>query len=331
VDAFLQKPVLRAELYRRLEELPGRWPSRRRPAPEAPAAPVAQLRQMRVLAAEDNKTNQLVFQKMVKGIDIELRFANNGREAVEMWQTFRPDLIFMDISMPEMDGKEAARAIRAAEAGTAHVPIVALTAHAMDGDADGILATGMDRYLTKPLRKIARSPRRWPISARPKRGPSRWPRTRPEGGSSSVFDRSSPGAFCDDGPKGRKSVPWGCGRSGGVFGRLAAGEHRAVRVRQVGAEGIAAGGKAAQVRGVGQVVVAAIARHRAARLLGPEGHDLCLAATLFQKDRGHHPQLQRLALRHGEIFDRGAVHQHVRPTAAACCTSALATRSPQKA
>ncbi len=155
VDAFLQKPVLRAELYRRLEELAG--PPVEAVAPPEPVAPVAEvpLRQMRVLAAEDNKTNQLVFQKMVKGIDIELRFANNGREAVEIWQTFQPDLIFMDISMPEMDGKEATRAIRAAEGGAAHVPIVALTAHAMDGDADGILASGMDRYLTKPLRKIA--------------------------------------------------------------------------------------------------------------------------------------------------------------------------------
>jgi CheY-like chemotaxis protein len=115
VDAFLQKPVLRAELYRRLEDLVGPVADEAPPATAAPAAPIAQ-RQMRVLAAEDNKTNQLVFQKMVKGIDIELRFANNGREAVEMWQTFRPDLIFMDISMPEMDGKEATRAIRAAEA-----------------------------------------------------------------------------------------------------------------------------------------------------------------------------------------------------------------------
>ena len=152
IDAFLQKPVLRAELYRRLEELVGPAPVA---APETPQALVmaTELRQMRVLAAEDNKTNQLVFQKMVKGIDMELVFAGNGREAVELWRSFRPDLIFMDISMPEMDGKEATRAIRAAETGGAHVPIVALTAHAMDGDSDGILASGMDRYLTKPLRK----------------------------------------------------------------------------------------------------------------------------------------------------------------------------------
>ena len=110
---------------------------------------------MRVLTAEDNRTNQLVFQKMVKDLDIELVFANNGREAVELFQSFQPDLIFMDISMPEMDGREAARAIRALEGGRSHMPIVALTAHAMDGDAESILAAGIDRYMTKPLRKAA--------------------------------------------------------------------------------------------------------------------------------------------------------------------------------
>jgi CheY-like chemotaxis protein len=68
---------------------------------------------MRVLAAEDNRTNQLVFQKMVRDMDIDLVFADNGRIAVEKFQSFHPDMIFMDISMPEMDGKEAARTIRA--------------------------------------------------------------------------------------------------------------------------------------------------------------------------------------------------------------------------
>ncbi|MES2142813.1 MAG: response regulator, partial [Pseudomonadota bacterium] len=150
--AILQKPILRADLYRKLQALTA-------PVEEAPptrATPVeTPSRLMRVLAAEDNRTNQLVFQKMVKDLGIELVFANNGREAVELWSTFNPDMIFMDISMPEMDGREAARAIRAAEGGRTHIPIVALTAHAMDGDSEGILAAGIDRYMTKPLRKQA--------------------------------------------------------------------------------------------------------------------------------------------------------------------------------
>jgi CheY-like chemotaxis protein len=150
--AVLQKPILRSDLYRHLQGLMAP------PAPEVeavPDIPASALRQMRVLAAEDNRTNQLVFQKMVREMDIDLVFADNGRIAVELFQSFRPDLIFMDISMPEMDGKEAARTIRALGGDGAKVPIVALTAHAMDGDAEAILASGIDRYLTKPLRKTA--------------------------------------------------------------------------------------------------------------------------------------------------------------------------------
>jgi CheY-like chemotaxis protein len=108
-----------------------------------------------VLVAEDNKTNQLVFRKMAGGFDVDLRFANNGLEAVAEFQKQRPDLIFMDISMPEMDGKEATREIRKLERDGPHVPIIAVTAHAMTGDKETILEAGLDDYLTKPLRKAA--------------------------------------------------------------------------------------------------------------------------------------------------------------------------------
>ncbi len=152
--AILQKPLLRSELYRRLQALSAPEPEPVAVVEETPVALDGRL--MRVLAAEDNRTNQLVFRKMVKDLDIDLVFANNGREAVEQYHSFRPDLIFMDISMPEMDGRDAARAIREIESRLGgHVPIVALTAHAMDGDAEGILAAGIDEYLTKPLRKNA--------------------------------------------------------------------------------------------------------------------------------------------------------------------------------
>ena len=149
--AVLQKPLLRSELYRRLRDL-----NTLAPAPVAKAPPVIGGRLMRVLAAEDNRTNQLVFRKMVKDLHLDLTFADNGREAVDLFETLKPDLIFMDISMPEMDGKAAARAIRELEKSVGgHVPIVALTAHAMDGDDASILAAGIDEYLTKPLRKTA--------------------------------------------------------------------------------------------------------------------------------------------------------------------------------
>lgn len=153
LSAILQKPLLRSELYRRLRDL--------RTVPPQPTfapapLPKAAQRQMRVLAAEDNRTNQLVFRKMVKGMSLDLTFADNGREAVALFEKLKPDLIFMDISMPEMDGKEAARAIREREKTIGgHVPIVALTAHAMEGDDTSILAAGIDEYLTKPLRKTA--------------------------------------------------------------------------------------------------------------------------------------------------------------------------------
>ena len=152
--AILQKPVLRSELYRRLQALIA--PVLSIVHEPAPIVALQGVRSMRVLAAEDNRTNQLVFRKMVKDFEIDLTFANNGREAVELYQTFKPDMIFMDISMPEMDGCEAAQAIRTLETGGSwHVPIVALTAHAMDGDSDRIFAAGIDRYMTKPLRKTA--------------------------------------------------------------------------------------------------------------------------------------------------------------------------------
>jgi signal transduction histidine kinase/DNA-binding response OmpR family regulator len=152
LHAILQKPVPRADLFARLQSLGPIVPQKAAPA-EVEVEPAAR-RKMRVLAAEDNKTNQLVFGKMVKGADIDLKFANNGIEAVEQFSAFVPDLIFMDISMPKMDGKEAATKIREIEATTGgHVTIVALTAHAMDGDDQGILEAGIDHYLTKPLRK----------------------------------------------------------------------------------------------------------------------------------------------------------------------------------
>jgi len=153
IQGLMQKPTSRRELFARLEELAAMMPFAG-DGPEEDAPAETPKRAMRVLAAEDNKTNQLVFRKMVKTLDIDLQFAANGLEAVALYKSYDPDVIFMDISMPKMDGKEATGEIRALEAESGkHVPIVALTAHAMDSDKVGILAAGLDHYLTKPLRK----------------------------------------------------------------------------------------------------------------------------------------------------------------------------------
>ena len=148
VQAFLTKPTARKDLLTHLATLAPPTFQRREDTPE-PA-----LRKMRILAAEDNRTNQLVFGKMIKSLNIELIFAANGEEAVALYTSFQPDLVFMDISMPRMDGKEATRAIRALETeGDRTVPIIALTAHAMESDVTAILDAGLDHCLTKPLRK----------------------------------------------------------------------------------------------------------------------------------------------------------------------------------
>ncbi len=154
--AALQKPVLRRELIARLQRL-GAAPEEEKAETAAP--PTARIegsesagRRMRILLAEDNRTNRLVFSKMVESIDAELAIAENGLQAVDLFKSYRPDLIFMDISMPEMDGREATRVIRQLPGG-AQIAIVALTAHALEGDRADSMAAGLDHYLTKPLNK----------------------------------------------------------------------------------------------------------------------------------------------------------------------------------
>lgn len=124
--------------------------------PDAAEAPhVAPISLPKVLLVEDNRTNQLVFRKMISTLDLDLAIANDGFEAITAFQTERPDMIFMDISMPGMDGKEATARIRAIEGNGPQIPIIAVTAHALEGDRDMILGAGFTDYLTKPLRKDA--------------------------------------------------------------------------------------------------------------------------------------------------------------------------------
>lgn len=112
-------------------------------------------RDLRLLAAEDNKTNQLVFRAMLKDVGLQLDMVENGALCLESYHRGRPDLILTDISMPEMDGLALARAVRAheAEQGLPRLPIIAMTAHAMESDRARIMEAGFDECLTKPLDK----------------------------------------------------------------------------------------------------------------------------------------------------------------------------------
>ncbi len=109
-------------------------------------------RRLRVLLAEDNPVNQLLARRMLERLGHTVTLVSNGREALEAHDQLPFDLMFLDVQMPEMNGTDAARAIRARERVTGlHVPIIALTAHAMSGDRELCLEAGVDGYLSKPM------------------------------------------------------------------------------------------------------------------------------------------------------------------------------------
>lgn len=111
-------------------------------------------RRLRILLAEDNLINRKVVVKMLTNHGHEVVCVEDGRAAVEACRKSRFDLVLMDLQMPEMDGLAATEAIRAWEAPLhTHVPIIALTAHALEGDAQRCLAAGMDGHIPKPMRQ----------------------------------------------------------------------------------------------------------------------------------------------------------------------------------
>ena len=149
--AILTKPVRRSLLY---NAVMGAMGSEHRPADEhsAPAIPATDALGLNVLLAEDNSVNQMVAVRLLEKWGCTVHVVDTGRGAVEALSHNRFDVVLMDVQMPDMDGFEATAQIRAMSAPeVARTPIVAMTAHAMEGDRERCLAAGMDDYVSKPL------------------------------------------------------------------------------------------------------------------------------------------------------------------------------------
>ncbi len=119
--------------------------------------------------AEDNPVNQKLAVRMLEKFDMSVDIAATGREVLAKLEKGTYDLVFMDCQMPEMDGYEATACIRRAELDSGkHLPIVAMTANAMQGDREKCLAAGMDDYIAKPIRReaIAEMLQRWASKCR---------------------------------------------------------------------------------------------------------------------------------------------------------------------
>jgi CheY-like chemotaxis protein/HPt (histidine-containing phosphotransfer) domain-containing protein len=152
--AYLLKPVSQRDLRECLSSVMSvdgaKWHERTQPIVVA-----ARIREMlghhRVLLAEDNLVNQKVARQTLEKMGYKVDVVSHGAEAISAWETGRYHLILMDCQMPVMDGYQATREIRLRERGAGHIPIIALTADAMQGTEQQCREAGMDDYLTKPL------------------------------------------------------------------------------------------------------------------------------------------------------------------------------------
>lgn len=168
IKHFLVKPVKIQQLFHALSDLGLKAKTPGKPAKaivqEKPSEETYETGDVKILIAEDHKINMLLVKSMLGKIlpGSELIEAANGKEAIEAFHRTSPDIVFMDIQMPEMNGYEATREIRLAE-GHPQVPIIALTAGTVVGEREKCIEAGMDDYLTKPVLKetLEAAVRKW--------------------------------------------------------------------------------------------------------------------------------------------------------------------------
>lgn len=153
IAATMLKPIKQSELHRTLvSTLSHRHTVETEPNAATSNAIPAAVRPLRLLLAEDNIVNQRVAVKMLERQGHSVQVASNGNQALAAMEKNEFDLVFMDVQMPEMDGMQTVELWRQRELKTGrHLPIVAMTAHAMTGDRERCLAAGMDDYLSKPI------------------------------------------------------------------------------------------------------------------------------------------------------------------------------------
>ena len=154
IKGYLTKPVKRSDL---LDAINVVLESTTPAAPGSSLVTIHSLREnrrrLKILLVEDNRTNQLLALRLLEKRGHEVSVAGNGAEALEALEKQAFDLVLMDVQMPGMDGLQATQAIRKDENKTGkHIPIIAMTAHAMLGDQERCLEAGMDDYITKPIR-----------------------------------------------------------------------------------------------------------------------------------------------------------------------------------
>jgi signal transduction histidine kinase/DNA-binding response OmpR family regulator/HPt (histidine-containing phosphotransfer) domain-containing protein len=152
IAAYLLKPIRKSELLSSILTVLGQASANSVPDLVTRYSAREVSRRLRVLVAEDNPINQTVIIRMLEKMGHLPTLAGNGQEALSMLRSGTFDLVFMDVQMPEMDGLTATRKIRESEIQTgSHIPIIAMTAHAMKGDKERCLQAGMDAYITKPV------------------------------------------------------------------------------------------------------------------------------------------------------------------------------------